>query len=316
MKNVKQSAVSKFELSTLEQLKIDIVTLWSDLAGRRFHLQFPDSTTTVTTLDDISDYEGEGPLQINQVKLKGFSKFTPEEAIDYAKLSLISVSAIDVRKQCHFFECVALLDDESLEKETEYLSTDLQRRIKCLDTAQSAEYTMRELISPLLIGAIMLSDDDNLKLSCEQNIEGELGNGPVDYVISFRSINIVLTEAKKEKIELGVIQNIAQQVANREQFARNLTRSCGMKRKYDDVLSEVVRFPSYGIVTTGDEWFFLRFCESNLIKSEKLTLDIKLGERHDCRRKEDLLVLLRWIVGIIKTQVTNINDLPDSLSVK
>ena len=110
-----------------------------------------------------------------------------------------------------------MLDEELLEKEIKYLSTDLQRRIKCLEVDRSVvEYTMRELISPILIGAIMLSDDNHLKLNCERNIDGELGKGPADYVISYKSINIVLTETKEYTMEHGIAKNIAQQVANRE----------------------------------------------------------------------------------------------------
>ena len=324
MKNAKTSASRRFQLTSLEQLNIDIVTLWKELAGRRFHLSLPKSPLTEATLDDILNHEGDDPLEIICVKPKGFSKFTPDEAIQYAKMPLISLAAIGVSKQFQFFESVALhmLDKEKLEKESEYLSTDLRRRIKCLDMDQSVEYTMRELISPILIGAMMLSADDHLKLICEQNIEGTRGNGPVDYVISFKSINIVLTEAKKEKVDVGVAQNIAQQVANREQLARKLFNVVGMKRNYDDLLSEISEVPTYGIITTGDEWLFTRYCGIDIIKSEKLTLDIKEGvdhesrEDHDSRRKRDLVVLLHWLVGIMKTQIGNVNLFPELLSLK
>lgn len=183
---------------------------------------------------------------------------------------------------------------------------------------QSVEHTMRELISPILIGAIMLSADKHLKINCEQNIEGELGKGPVDYVISYKSINIVVTETtetKKHTMELGMAQIIAQQVANREERARKMSKMPGMKRKYDDILSDIVTVPAYGIVTTGDQWLFFQ-CNGNIvIKSEKLTLDIQEGKMHEDRRKKDLDVLLRWIVGIIKTHMTIVNNFSAILSV-
>ena len=57
---------------------------------------------------------------------------------------MLSLAAISVSKQSQFYESVALymLEEEMLEKESEYLSTDLRRRIKCLDMDQSVEYTI------------------------------------------------------------------------------------------------------------------------------------------------------------------------------
>ena len=88
-----------------------------------------------------------------------------------------------------------------------------------------------------------------------------------------------------------------------------------MKRKYDDILSDIATVPAYGIVTTGDQWLFFQ-CNGNIvIKSEKLTLDIQEGEMHEDRRKKDLDILLRWIVGIIKTHMTIVNNFSAILSV-
>ena len=316
--NAKTNAVRRFQLRSLEQLRIGIVVHWNDLSGRRFHLSLPKSSITVTTLDDILNHEDDDPLEIIHDKLKGFSKFTFDDTIQYAKLPLISLAHMGVTKQSHFFESVEKLNEEILEKEIQYLLTDLRRRIKCLDMDQSVEHTMRELISPILIGAIMLSADKHLKINCVQNIEGELGKGPVDYVISYKSINIVVTETtetKKHTMELGMAQIIAQQVANREERARKMSKMPGMKRKYDDILSDIATVPAYGIVTTGDQWLFFQ-CNGNIvIKSEKLTLDIQEGEMHEDRRKKDLDVLLRWIVGIIKTHMTIVNNFSAILSV-
>ena len=252
-------------------------------------------------------------MQINLVKLKGFTKFTAEETISYAKLPLANISGIGKGNQPDFFDVIALPDEEILKKEIEYLFDDLQRRIQCLDMNESAEYTMRELVSPLLIGAIMIAKSESLKMVCEKNIEGELGHGPVDYVITYKLMNIVLTEAKKEKIDDGVIQNICQLVASREQRARDLRQVGGKKRKYDELLSEIIKIPTFGIITTGDEWYFLRYCGTELIKSQKLKLNIEQGETHWDQRKKDIEVLLQWIVGIIETQVTTMDNMPNDL---
>lgn len=102
--NAKTNAVRRFQLRSLEQLRIGIVVHWNDLSGRRFHLSLPKSSITVTTLDDILNHEDDDPLEIIHDKLKGFSKFTFDDTIQYAKLPLISLAHMGVTKQSHFLK--------------------------------------------------------------------------------------------------------------------------------------------------------------------------------------------------------------------
>ena len=99
-----------------------------------------------------------------------------------------------------------------------------------------------------------------------------------------------------------------------------MSKMCGIKKKYDDLLSDIATVPAYGIVTTGDQWLFLRLYGNNVIKSEKMTLDILEGhecrEEHHSRRKKGSVVLVRWIVGILKTHMTNVNNFSAILSVE
>lgn len=309
----KDGIIKIFSFSTLEQLKIDIVNNWWDaLVGRRFHLRFPDRPTTEITLSSILSHKSDVLLHIHLDKLKRFSKITPDEAIKYAQLKVFTLSCIPKGVQSDFIADIALPDEEIIKKETDYIFDDLQRRIQCLDLDRSVECTMREFISPLLIGAMMTANEKGLKLICEENIEGEFGHGPVDYMMTYKSVNIVLTEAKMENIEAGVAKNICQIVASREQHARYLAKLLGTKRKYDDLLSEMMRVASYGIITTGEEWYFLRYCGTDLIRSERLNLNlnIDLDQTDWERRRKDIEVLLRWILGVIKTQVTIMNNFP------
>lgn len=50
----------------------------------------------------------------------------------------------------------------------------------------AAKYTIRELSSPILLTAIMISKSTSEKNICEKYVEDELGYGPVDYVMMKR----------------------------------------------------------------------------------------------------------------------------------
>jgi hypothetical protein len=169
---------------------------------------------------------------------------------------------------------------------------------------------MREFISPVLVGGILLGGG-GLKLVSEKRIQGGWGSGPVDYVAVYKHFDIILTEAKKEDVVGGIRQNIAQQVAGREHFARTtvLSESGGatdLKRKYDDILSDIEDVPSCGIVTTGDEWIFLSYTHKaegyRLVKSVTYPLSICSIATEDLRRSQ-LQCLLLKIGGVLRRQM-------------
>ena len=60
---------------------------------------------------------------------------------------------------------------------------------------------------------------------------------------------ITSVEAKKEDINQGVNQNIAQMVASREDYTRKRQRSS----------DDLKRVPSCEIVSSGSDWVFLRY---------------------------------------------------------
>ena len=93
----------------------------------------------------------------------------------------------DAGNQRDIFDNIALPDTESLEKGTDHLFDDLQRRTQCLDMNENAaKYTIRELSSPILIAAMTISKSTSEKNICEKYVDDELGYGPVDYVIKKR----------------------------------------------------------------------------------------------------------------------------------
>ena len=183
------------------------------MVGRKFVLQLAKGEDG-DIFSDISQLR-EGKLVYLKLVRKGFSKMS-----DDPKWKEI------VKVPSDFPELS--VDEVTLTKEELFVFNDLQRRIVYFDQAETSEYTMREFISPILLGALAIYDalnpkkDDLLQLVCEKKVSGEIGTGPVDYVVTYRKMNIVLTEAKREKILSGIQQNIRQQEASRQQYVREL----------------------------------------------------------------------------------------------
>jgi hypothetical protein len=100
---------------------------------------------------------------------------------------------------------------EKYHEETVVVREELPRRFKLLDLRQASEYTMREVISPVLYGALSLVDFQNdnpversVQLICEkQTNQWYFWSCPVDCItvcMSNKSVHIVIGEAKKQDL--------------------------------------------------------------------------------------------------------------------
>lgn len=177
---------------------------------------------------------------------------------------------------------------------------------------------MREFITPILLGALELYgksnklDNTDLQLVCEKRVTGFVGNGPVDYIVTYKTMNIILTEAKKDQIDSGVLQNICQQVAGVQEIARLLTLTTSKKRKYEEILADIEMIPSYGIVSTGEDWIFMRYCAGSENGSPRLLISERIRYCLQNVQIEENLIptcnLIRIIAGIVKAQVDNMNN--------
>ena len=172
---------------------------------------------------------------------KGFSEFTDIEALEYAGVKEISMVGEDF--QDNFFPPPLSIDEKSENAlRLEHTIQDLKNRHKLYDPLEEGcEYTRREFISPILVLAASIS---GVKLACEEQVEGSVGKGPVDWVAHYENHRICITEGKKDNITQGLYQNLAQLTAAGE--------GRGKKRAF------CVDLPLYGIATTYTEWIFLR----------------------------------------------------------
>ena len=168
---------------------------------------------------------------------KGFSEFSDVEALKYAGVKeIITVGEND---HVSFPPPVDINDSDKLLK---HAIEDLTARHKLYDPLEEGcEYTRREFISPILVLAASVS---GVKLACEEQVEGSVGKGPVDWVAHYQNHRICITEGKKDNITQGLYQNLAQLAAAGE--------GRGEKRVFS------VDLPIYGIATTYTEWIFVR----------------------------------------------------------
>lgn len=181
-----------------------------------------------------------------------FSYFTESQALEYAKVDIVN-----------WLEYDGMFREVDISAEAiETVRLELLRRVAVFRRFNASETTIREFISVFLIGAVLLVNKDAIdtgecvvEMIAEHQITGILGRGPVDYDLIFELFHICVTKAKKEKIEQGVYQNVAQMVACRDNYVYETK-----KRKRDESDADYIQdLPSTGIVSTGENWIFLKY---------------------------------------------------------
>jgi hypothetical protein len=134
------------------------------------------------------------------------------------------------------------------------------RRLKeVVPIEQSVEATRRLYIDPILLASARVArgGEKDIRMMVEQVYENEFVNGPIDYVLSFEDVTICVTEGKKDSLDRGIAQNIAQLVAVRDTKTR--------KRKHHEMEEEQQTI--FGIATTYVEWSFIRLEGSTIVQT-------------------------------------------------
>lgn len=165
----------------------------------------------------------------------GFSDFSKEEALTYA-----GIAADDLEYDTNLVHFPDPYNIEDRNLHLIHAIDDLTLKHELYEPIESGcEYTKREFISPILALSAKIA---GVKLACEEQLEGSKGKGPVDWVVKFHQFNILITEGKKDNLDKGVYQNLAQLTAASE----TRKRPCP------------VDIPMFGVATTYSGWVFLR----------------------------------------------------------
>lgn len=143
------------------------------------------------------------------------------------------------------------------------------------------EAKARNFINPFLVRGIkkVQSQYPKMGLSVEMEFSGDRGYGKLDYVVSYLSFAVLVTEAKMNAVEAGIAQNLAQLCT---------VFRAKSKRKPQSMI--------YGIVTTGATWVFVR---------RKSPGDVKYSKPFHCSlsgKMETEKTVPEIIVGILLAQ--------------
>ncbi|RIB15648.1 hypothetical protein C2G38_1562592 [Gigaspora rosea] len=97
------------------------------------------------------------------------------------------------------------VDTANYEKILEHVLEDIALKHKtCIHITSANEATRREFIYSVLHG--VASCYDEMKVCPEYELSGSHGKGPVDWVIKIGDTIIVVTEAKREDINQGLVR--------------------------------------------------------------------------------------------------------------
>ena len=160
-----------------------------------------------------------------------------------------------------------------------------------------ADTSVREYISAVILACAKIAGD--VKLSAERKITGKKGYGPLDYAMLYKDFFLLITEAKKDNLNHGVIQNLGQLVASREESLYKLAE-LNKKRDYMTMAGDIASVPSTGIASTGKEWVLIRYVmlpQPAVYKSSPMTLPLLGGKLEDI--KTHLLTLMSKLLGAI-----------------
>jgi hypothetical protein len=134
----------------------------------------------------------------------------------------------------------------------------------------------------------------------------------VDYSVMFDCLDIVLTEAKKENVEDGILQNVMQQRAAQEYVSNILVGDkygLERKRKFEEVFQDIASVPSYGIISTGATWVLTKVTYFETTKQSELSIsdpiEVSLDSNED-NLKSLLTKLIQKLTHIIVSQVNHI----------
>ena len=238
-----------FKASLSEFLDL-ISDTWPPLRQTKFSLlNSLGAAVTDANWSELSNGRG-GEVTVSLDRLK-FSDWKMDRVEQF-------VGAIVNKGDC-FFSDARTEDDAGLVAETKSVVAELVKRIDSISRDSASECTMREFISPVLIGALNVIRNQDIIFRAEYKIEGWSGNGPVDYDFMYKRFHVCVAEAKKEAIESGIAQNCGQLMASRDLYDYSLATSERKRKRSFEPDEVTTALKSIGIVSTGTDWVFLQY---------------------------------------------------------
>jgi hypothetical protein len=154
-----------------------------------------------------------------------------------------------------------------------------------LPSSLGCEATRRVYIDPILVAAARVVK--GIAMEVERNVEAPLANGPVDYLFKCEDRVICVTEGRFNDQDQGVVQNIAQLYAARDEHSRK------RKREYEEISEDLGDgAPFYGIATTYLTWQFI------VLQNKKVTVSplVFIG---NTRLADDVKRVVELVAGML-----------------
>jgi len=135
--------------------------------------------------------------------------------------------------------------------------------MSCVDDMR--EHSQREFISPVLALALLVaravtSDSSSAELVPEYPLEGTVAWGPVDYVVLYRELAIIVVEAKRaQQLQLAWAQVIVEMSSLRERMLASLSSASNVKKRNHWQATELDTVATYAIVCTATCYRLLRY---------------------------------------------------------
>jgi hypothetical protein len=228
---------------------------------------------------------------------KGFREFKLAEAVEYAGADRSEPDIDDTLFPSEDFPD----DDATINGILDHAVQDIMCKIPIFGPISAAqnEASVRELIGPVLVAGARIAGD--IRLVNEKYVTGSRGAGPVDYAALYKNFNVVITEAKKDSLETGLGQNIAQIVSAREEYLY-VTAPRSNKRKFAEYAPEIASVPSFGAVSTADKWIFTLYRGSQLYRTNTHPVPLEINYSSEADVRKALLPVIRILVGILNAQ--------------
>ena len=165
-------------------------------------------------------------------------------------------------------------------EELNHAVSTLRRLNEVVLLPHGCEATRRLYIDPMLLASARIAGD--VLIEVEKEYENRDVHGPIDYVFKYKEQTICVTEGKKDQIDRGVVQNVAQLAVVADD----------RKRKISEISPAPVEEPTiYGIATTYLNWTFL------VLKDGKVTQSSIYGIKD--ADKDDVAGIIGRIVAIL-----------------
>ena len=115
----------------------------------------------------------------------------------------------------------------------------------------------------------------------------------------------MIMEAKKDNVDDGISQNIAQLVSSREDYVRKVL---GVKRKIEEMTPAISSVPSFGTVSTARDWIFTLLEGSTVYRTRTFTISFSSPNEDGSVLRSELNMVIRQLVGLLETQKVAVDN--------